>query len=68
MRFSIKAAPDGTRYVDVDVDQGRFEGMSIPEMRVEAKKVIMARFGGKVIGEGDKRAFVNRRSADEYTY
>ena len=52
----------------IDTDQERFDGLSLREMVTEARKAILEKFRGKVIGEGENRAYVNRRSADEYTH
>jgi hypothetical protein len=66
-RFSIKRMPDGTHYVNVDVDQQLFDGLTVNEMQKKARQVILERFRGKVIG-AENRAYVDRKSADEYTY
>ena len=68
IRFSLQTLEDGTPYVRIDTDQERFDGLSLREMVTEARKAILEKFRGKVIGEGENRAYVNRRSADEYTH
>ena len=68
VRFmSVQTMPDGTPYVLVDTDQTRFDGLSPAEMRKEARKVILEKFRGKIIGDIDK-AFVNKHSAEEYSH
>lgn len=60
-------AKDGRKYVDVQVDQNLFDGLSVPEMNALAKKIIREKFAGKVIGI-DNRTFVNGDSVHEYIY
>ncbi len=67
VRYSIKEAENGTKYVSVDVDQARFDGLTPTQMQAEAKKVIMEKFAGKVIGESN-RAYVNGTTAGEYSH
>ena len=64
---SVAVADNGIQYVQVDVDQERFEGLSEEESQKEARKVIKEKFSGKVIGK-DNKAFVNGTTADEYTH
>ncbi|MFZ5975199.1 MAG: hypothetical protein ACOYU3_07305 [Bacillota bacterium] len=66
-RFSIKEFKDGTKYVEVDTDQDIFDGLSLTEMQKLARKIIKERFKGRVIGD-ENRAYVNRRSADEFSF
>ena len=63
--FSIRVSKSGIPYVEVDVDQERFNGLSPKEMKEEALKVIRDKFVGKVIGT-KKKAFVNEGTAREY--
>lgn len=67
-RYSLKTDENGRKYVHVDVDQHLFDGLTTAEMQQKAREVIMTRFRGKVIGSGENRAFVNRRSAEHYAY
>ena len=67
LQFSVKTFKDGKQFVDVDVDQARFDGLNDNELRREAKKVIKEKFVGKVIGENNK-AYVKKDSAEEYAY
>ena len=66
--FSKASFPDGKQYTKIDVGQELFEGVTENDYPKIAKKIIMEKFGGKVIGEGDKRAFVNSNTAGEYAY
>ena len=65
--FSIKQLKSGEKYVDVDVDQNRFVGLSVPEMQTEAKKVILEKFRDKVVGK-NYTSYVNKRTAEHYAY
>ncbi|MDR1590361.1 MAG: hypothetical protein LBS51_09255 [Oscillospiraceae bacterium] len=66
-RFSVSETDDGTHYVDVNTDQHIFDGLTIPQMRNVARRVILDRFRGRVIGDVN-RAYVTRGSAEEYAY
>ena len=66
-RFSLKTLADGTKYVDVDIDQELFEGLSVAEMQREAKKIILKKFKGKVIGDA-YTAYVKKETAEHYAY
>ena len=66
-QFSIKSFKDGRQFVDVDVDQKRFDGLNDNELRREARKVIKEKFLGKVIGRNNQ-AYVKKNSAEEYAY
>lgn len=66
IRFQIRELDDGTSYVDVDVDQERFDGLTPKEQIKEAAKVIRERFANRVIGVGDDYARVTGRTAKEY--
>ena len=67
VRYSLKAFSDGRKFVDVDVDQELFDGLTIAEMNALAKKIIKKRFAGNVIGINNK-VFVNGKSAEKYIY
>ncbi len=67
VRYSLKKFDDGTAFVDVDIDQERFAGLTTEQMQNEAKKAILERFRNKVIGT-DYKAFVNKRAAEHYAY
>lgn len=64
-RFSLKEFQDGVRFVDVETDQARFDGLSAADMRHTAVRIIKEKFVGKVIGL-DNTAYVNSRTATEY--
>lgn len=66
VRFQIRELDDGTPYVDVDVDQERFDGLSLKEQMKEAQKVLRERFKGKTFGYAGNQATVDRSSVDEY--
>lgn len=67
-RYSIKTLSNGRQYVDVDVDQSLFNGLSDKEKLKMAELVIRERFVGKVIGEENHPAFVSKKSAKEYAH
>lgn len=67
-RRSIQIFPDGKRYVSVDTDQNLFEGASNNEALKIARRIILDKFQGKVLPVESNAAFVNRRSAEEYTH
>lgn len=64
-KMSLVVFPDGTRFVKIDTDQNQFAGLALNEQIRLAKKVILDKFSGKVIGI-DQKAFVNRVTAGEY--
>lgn len=66
-RYLIREDEQGRKYVDVDVDQHLFDGLSVPEMQTVAKREITNRFRGHVIGT-DYTAYINKRSAEHYAY
>lgn len=66
-RYSLREFSDGVRFVDVQVDQSRFDGLSPREMGRLATSIIKEKFGGKIIGL-ENRAFVNGRTAGEYGF
>ena len=66
VRYSIQVDSGGP-YVHVDVDQDIFDGLSMREMREQARKYILSAFRGKVFPVGrDSSAFINGKSANEY--
>lgn len=65
VQYSIKTAPDGQKYVDIDVDQSLFDGLTDKEKLKMAEMVIRERFVGKVIGE-EETAYVTKYTAKEY--
>lgn len=67
-RFSLSGLPDGTLFVEVDTDQDIFDGVDVADYPKIARKEILKRFSGRVIGAAPDDAFVNVRSADEYAY
>lgn len=64
-RFSLEEFPDGQRFVDLNTDQGLFDGLSDREKTDLAVKIIRERFAGKIIGNSNP-AFVNSASAREF--
>lgn len=66
-QYSLKHTKDGRPYVDVDVDQNLFDGLTTAEMQDKAKKIIKARFKGTVIGS-QYTAYVNKYSAEHFAY
>ncbi len=67
VQFSIKETENGIKYVDADIDQEQFDGLSDKEKLVLATRIIKNKYQGKVIGENVK-VFINSQSANEYGY
>lgn len=68
VKFSI-AVDDSGKYVDITTDQNLFDDKSIQEMQNIAGGIIRDRFKGKVLSVGGKgKAYINKRSAEEYAY
>ncbi|MBQ8254951.1 MAG: hypothetical protein IJY94_05545, partial [Clostridia bacterium] len=67
VRYSLNEFEDGQRFVSVETDQNLFDNLSTKEQTDLATKIIKERYQGKVIGI-DNRAFVNGKTADEYTH
>lgn len=63
--YSLREFVDGTRFVDVQLPANTFDGMTVSAMNLSAKKVLMDKFAGKIIGI-DNRVFVNGDSVNEY--
>ena len=60
---------DGGKYVKINTDQKLFDGKSTREMQDIARKLIRDKFKGKVLAVGeDGKAYINKRSSDEYAY
>ena len=66
-KWSLCEFSDGKRFVIVETEQDRFDGLSLKEQTDLATKIIKSRFKGKVIGI-DNKAFVNGVTANEYTH
>ena len=66
-KYSLNEFSDGQRFVIIDVDQAQFDGLTVKEQTDLATKIIKERFQGKVIGL-DNKAFVNGKTADEFTH
>ena len=66
-KASLRVFEDGQRFVEVDIDQKQFDGLSPREILTSAEKIIRNKFMGKVIGS-DNRAFVNGKTASEYAH
>ena len=68
-RYSIQSFADGTRYVHVDVEQEAFEKAKEKDYPKVARRIILKRFRGKVIGgEAPKNAYVKTSTAGEFAY
>lgn len=68
VRYSVASDSKGS-YVKVDVNQNIFDGKNTREMQDIARKLIKDNFKGKVLPVGaDGKAYINKRSADEYAY
>ena len=68
VKFSISTDRQG-RFVKVDVNQDVFDGKNTREMQEIARKLIKENFKGKVLSVGtDGKAYINKRSAEEYAY
>lgn len=65
--YSLREFADGKRFVDVQTDQEKFDGLSIEEQQKVAKKTIQDRFVGRVVGVNN-RAYVNGDTAKEYVF
>lgn len=66
-RMSLRELSDGRRYVDLDIGQDQFDGLTIDEQTRLARKIIIDKFAHKVIGHNNT-VFVNRVGANEYAY
>lgn len=68
VKYSISTDKQGS-YVKVDVNQDVFDGKNTREMQEIARKLIKENFKGKVLSVGaDGKAYINKRSAEEYAY
>lgn len=68
VRYSIHSDSLGD-YVKVDVEQNIFDNKNVREMQSIARKIINQKYKGKVLNVGVKgKAYINKRSADEYAY
>ena len=67
VKYSLREFSDGTRFVDIQMDSHTFDGMTISEMNKHAKKILMDKFAGRIIGI-DNRVFVNGDSVNEYLH
>lgn len=67
MKYSLKQFEDGRRFVEVDLEQNQFDGLSDREKGKLATKIIKQKFMGKVIGSENK-AYVNSKGAEEYGF
>ena len=66
VRYSIQTLQDGTQYVEVDTDQDIFEGVPLEQYPSVIERYMTERYRGTVIGEGNQRAWVDRRATKEY--
>lgn len=66
-KFSLMQFEDGRRFVDVNIDQKQFDGLTDREKGKLATKIIKQKFMGKVVGI-DNKAYVNSKGAEEYGF
>ncbi len=62
----IRELPNGTKYVDVDVEQERFKGHDRKDYPSIVKQIITEKFQGKVIGKPGKNFYLNAKGKGEY--
>lgn len=67
-RLSIQTDEDGHKYVKIDADQTIFDGKTPAEKCTIAKRYMREHFQGKILGNADNKAFINRANIDEYTH
>lgn len=68
-KYSIKMNKYGVQYVNVDIDQDAFNKKTPEECAKIAKKTILDKFSGKIIGEKEGIPIVaTKRTAKEYSY
>lgn len=65
--YSISQDSQGD-FVKINTDQELFDGKATREMQEIARKTIRDRFKGLVLPVGKEKAYINKRSADEYAY
>jgi hypothetical protein len=68
MQFSKGIFPDGENYTIVDTDQHLFDGVDLKKYPKIAKRIILNKYKGQVIGVEPDSAYVNKISANEYAY
>lgn len=66
-RASLMQLEDGTKFVQIDQNQDRFEGKDESEYPRIAKQIMREKFRGRVIGI-ENRAFVTGEGVGEYTH
>lgn len=67
VQYSLRTFDDDTRFVDVQADQEKFDGLNEKEMLQLAKKIIKEKFRGKIVGI-DNPVPVGKIGANEYVY
>lgn len=67
LRASLMQLEDGTKFVQIDQDQDRFEGKDESEYPRIAKQIMREKFRGRVIGMENK-AFVTGEGVGEYAH
>lgn len=67
-RLSVQTDEDGHKYVKIDADQTIFDGKTPAEKCTIAKRYMREHFQGKILGNADNKAFINRANIDEYTH
>ena len=72
-RYSVAQLEDGTKYVEVDTEQERFDGMKPKDMLKAARQIIREKFiktGNNVfeLPDDEGKVKIDRNFADEYSY
>ena len=65
-QFSLKRTKDGRPYVDVDVDQHLFDGLTTAQMQEKAKNIIKDRFKGTQLWASPCSAHTQEPSHDAF--
>ncbi|MBQ5531459.1 MAG: hypothetical protein IIT98_05600, partial [Kiritimatiellae bacterium] len=69
LRFKRAQFASGKPYVQIDTDQSLFDNAKTADFPKIARKVILSRFRGKVVGElPPKNAYVRTATAGEFAY
>ena len=68
MKYSIKTAKNGIKYVDIDTNQAIFEDKTLSEQNKIAKKNILDAFRNKDLLLNEEKINISSKSANEYTH
>ena len=68
MKYSIKTAKNGIKYVDIDTNQAIFEDKTLSEQNKIAKKYILDAFRNKDLLLNEEKINISSKSANEYTH